>query len=57
MFKNLFNYNKWQKIHAVNAKGKAYTKYACPKCQKETVAPTNHCAHCGKRLIRGGKMK
>lgn len=55
MFKKLFNYNKWKKVQAINTKGKAYVKYACPKCQKETVAPTRYCAHCGKQLIKGGK--
>lgn len=48
-------FNKWQKAQATNSKGKNYSIYLCAKCQKGTVVQTTYCAHCGKRMIRGGK--
>lgn len=55
MLKRMFNFNKWQKVQKTNANGKTYVVHVCPKCNKETLTPTTYCAHCGKRMIKGGK--
>ena len=44
--------NKWHKLRTVSEKGKVYVTHVCPRCKKEALVATNHCAHCGKRLIK-----
>lgn len=47
------SYNKWKKWTKVSKIARPYTVYICPKCNKSTTVMTPHCAHCGKRLVRG----
>lgn len=46
---------QWQHVKLTTLRGKggkirAYNAFFCPKCDYETVVPTNFCPNCGKRL-------
>ena len=51
----MFKYNKWKVVQTTGKSGKLYSTCVCPKCEAKTVLKTNYCAHCGKRMIKGGK--